>query len=330
MFPKWPSLFWNISSVISYDLRYNKWQLFFSTILMISGIYNCIFANKIVCVLEDYCDNSFRTLLKGVFTRVVALSCFLTRLVVILKGNAPLIRYKKNLDKFQRISPMTQSETQALNKVSILLVLSCLLLTLPVNIFKLAILFFYSYYITLEFSLIYIHNLTMFCVETHFSVLCFVLYQKFNAINRDLMTLKIDTIIRNKYPFAWQTDEKYREYKNSVVDYYNKEILQSLQAGRPMSDFIERLKIEHKLIREMVRNLNDMFGFHLGLSLCSLCLMLLFDMYYHLLDLWNMKFNNVLFYGWLLQYIVRFATVTFLAQLLTKQVILTLFFYVFN
>lgn len=322
MIPKWPSLFWTVSSVVSVDPKYNKWQLFFSMLLMISSVYTFYTTPRVVCVLEFSCDNSLSAIIKGLFTRVVAFTCFMSRLMVILKGKSPLVRYETNLEKFHAFSPMTCSETESLNRLSALLVLCCLLLTLPVNIFKLCIVYIDSSTILVDFIVVYIQNVFMFSIETHFTVLCFVLYQKFVAINRDLMALKIDMVAQNKYPSAVpRMAGKYWEnnYKNAAAGDYNPDILRSLRAGRPTTYFVERAKIKYRLVREAVGNLNDMFGFHLGLSLCSLCLYAMFDLYYHLKGLWRIHYS-VLIYGWLLQYTVRFASVTILSHMLTKQV----------
>lgn len=314
MIPKWPRQFWTVSSVVSVDPKYNKWQMFFSTLLMISSVYTFYTTPRVVCVLELSCDNSLSAIIKGLFTRVVAFTCFMSRLMVILKGKSPLVRYETNLEKIHAFSPMTRPETESLNRLSWLLVLSCLLLTLPVNIFKLCIMYIDSRTIVVDFVVVYIQNVCMFSIETHFTALCFVLYQKFVAINRDLMALKIDTIARNKYPSAVP-----RTAGNNRGDDYNPDILRSLRAGRPTTYFVERSKIKYRLVREAVGDLNDMFGFHLGLSLCSLCLYAMFDLYYHLKGLWRIHYN-VLIYGWLFQYTVRFVSVTILSHMLTKQV----------
>ncbi|VVC40556.1 7TM chemoreceptor [Cinara cedri] len=321
MIPKWPRLFWNVFSVMSTDRRHNKWQIVYSVFLMVSSVYSFYSTPRLVCTLEGSCDNSLSTVIKGLFARVVAFTCFMSRLLVMVKGKTLLVRYSANLEKFHAFSPMTRAETVALGRLSSMLVLGCLLLTLPVNTFKLALIYIKSRYVVIDFGLMYVQNISMFCIETHFSVLCFALYQKFVAINRDLTALKIDTVARNKYPFASRTGYEYRRKTNgdgAAVADYNRDILQSLRAGRPMADFAERLKIKHRLVREAVRNLNDLFGFHLGLSLCSLCLYAIFDLYYHLLGLWNIQYQTLV-YGWLLQYTARFGSVTILAHLLTKQ-----------
>jgi len=318
LIPKWPNLFWKIFSVISIDFHYNKWQIFFSTFLIISSVYNFYMTPAVVCALDGRCDSSLSTVIKGLFIRVVSSTCVISRLVIVLKGNNMLIEYKKNVDKFHLFKPMTRFETEVLEKVSSRIVILCLLLTVPVNSFRLWKMAYRSDFTILIFICMYVQNMSMYCVETHFTVLCFILYQKFVGINKDLMALKIDTIVRNKYPFKLRAREKCGKNINNID--YNRDILQTLAAGHSMANFVEQIKVKHRLAREAVKNLNDLFGVQLGLSMCSLCLFSMFDLYYHIRGIMNPTKSNILIYGWILQYSVRFGSITILAHLTSKQV----------
>lgn len=311
----------NIFSVLS--ITHNKWQKTYSMLLIMSCIYIFYATPQIVCILENDCNNSISSLIKGLFARVVAVTCMVSRCVIFLKGKTHLVKYKKNMDDFHAVTPMTSSETDNLKKMSFRVVLCCILLTIPVNVCRLWILYYVAKQTVPFVILVYLQNFSMYCIETHFTVLCYILYQKIVGINNDLMALKIDTIVRNKYPFISLTGEKYGKNDNTVK--YNREVFQSLVAGYPMTDFLENLKTKHKFICLAVKNLNDMFGIHLGLSLCSLYLYTLFDLYYHLQALWKHSKYKILVYGWILQYFVRFLLITVLAHLTTKQVILKIY-----
>lgn len=290
---------------------------------MTSCVYNFLVTPKIICMLEGGCDSALSTVIKGLFARVVASTCFASRLSILLKGKNQLITYKKNIDLFHTLTPMDHSETERLKKISSLVVLLCILLTTPFNVLRISSLIRTNVAIPCFFLLMYIQNISMCFIESHFIFLCFVLYQKFAAINQDLMALKVDTILRNKYPFTSQIEEKFGESKNN--DNHSKEILHYLTAACPMTSCIEQLKIKHRFLRESVRNLNDLFGVHLGLSMCSLCLYAMFDLYYHIMGIINPSKSGVLIYGWILQYTFRFGAVTILAHLTMKQVILKIF-----
>jgi len=319
--PKWSVFIFDIFSVLS--VNHNKWQTTYSMLLIMSCIYVVYTTPQIVCILENNCDGSISTILKGLFARVVAVTCLVSRCVIFLKGKTHLVNYKKNMDDFHIFTPMTSSETDKLKKMSSRVVLCCILLTVPINVCRLWILYYAAKQTVPFVILVYLQNFSMYCIETHFTVLCYILYQKIVGINNDLMALKINTIVRNKYPFVSQTGERYGKNDNTIE--YNREVFQSLIAGYPMTDFLENLKAKHKLVCQAVKNLNNTFGIHLGLSSCALCLYTLFDLYYHMQAIWKHSKYKILVYCWIIQYFVRFLLITVLAHLTTKQVILKIY-----
>lgn len=314
--PKWSVFFWNIFSVMG--VEHNKWQVIYSTLLMMSCVFNFYYTPTIVCLLDNQCDDSMSSVIKGMFVRVVSVTGFISRVVLLFKGKINLVKYKENMDIFHTFTPMTPSDVDGLNRVSTRVILCCILLTVPINLTRVWILWDLIGSSIVFVSLAYIQNFSMYCIETHYTVLCFILYQKFAGINKDLLTLKINTIMRNKYPFMSKTGEKYLKNNNKID--CNKEILYSLAAGCPMSDIVENLKIKHKLCCEAIIHLNNLFGIQLGLSLCALCLYTMFDLYYHLVGILEHSKSNDLIYGWILQYSVRFVIVTVLPHATTKQV----------
>lgn len=320
---KWPILFWNITSNISIDSFYKKWRVVYSTLLMISCVYNFYITPKTVCQLEGDCNHGMSAEVKGIFIRIVAISCFISRLVIVTKGKTQLIRYEKIIEKIHVISPTTHSEVKVLKKISTLLIACCILLTIPANILRIWDLSYRPDFTIIVFIFMYTQNFSMYCVETQFITLCFVLFRKLVGINRDLMALKIDTVVRNNYPFMTQTQGKHGKI-NDTCD-YNREMLLSLAAGHPMTDFVEQLKIKHKLVRDAVKTLSDLFGVHMGLSIFVLSLCTMFDMYYFILGVLSLSSYKKVFYIWILQYTVRFGSITILSHLTTKQVILNYF-----
>lgn len=317
--PKWPILCWNIFSVNSVDLNYKKWQVIYSILLLITCILNIYITPKVVCILEETCDTSLSGVIKGTFAWVVAITCLISRLTIVFKSKNQLLLYKKNMDNLHKITPITYSEMNKLKTISYQVVILSMLIIVPTNLLRLWFLAIRGDFTVYFFFCMYVQNISMCFIETHFIFLCFILYQKFVTINKDLTSLKIDTIMRNKYPFLSQIREKYD--KNYNIDDYNKEVLNSLAEGHPMIIYIEKLKLKYRLTREASKNLNDLFGIHLGLSMCSLCLYAMFDLYYHIAGLMDPSKSQILIYGWILQYSFRFGSVTILAHLTTKQVI---------
>lgn len=247
--------------------------------------------------MEGSCDDSLSTQIKGLFMRTVAVSCLISKIMAMHKGKSELILYTKNIEKFHIMTPMPHSEIRVLKNVSFILIVSSLLLTAPANYVRIldATSFESGSSSVLAHAFKYIQNFSMYCVETHFTILCFILYHKFVDINRDLMALKIDTIVRNKYPFMTRSRENYG--KNNTNYDYNREVLHFLAAGHPMIDFVEQLKSKHKLVREATKNLNELFGIHLGLSICSLCLFTMFDLYYFFIGIMSLSNYTSLIYG---------------------------------
>lgn len=317
LLPKWLVFFWNIFGVTG--IEHKKWQVVYSTLLMITCIMNFYYTPIIICDLDNQCDDSVFSLIKGMFIRVVAVTGFISRIVLLFKGKINLLKYMENMDTFHTFTPMTLSDTGSLNRVSARVILCCILLTVPINLTRLWILWDLVQGTVVFVAFAYIQNYSMFCLETHYTVLCYILYKKFANINKDLLTLKINTVMRNKYPYMSKTGEKYLK-NNSTID-CNKDILYSLAAGCPMSDFVENLKIKHKLCCEAIIHLNNLFGIQLGLSLSALFLYTMFDLYYHLVGIYNHSKSNNLIYGWIIQYSIRFIIVTVLPHATTKQVI---------
>lgn len=311
-------LVWNIFSIFFIDPCYYKWQITYLILLMISCIFNLYFTPVLTCVVEGACDNSFSSFAKTLSVRVMAINGLISGMIIFFKSRNHLISYTKNLEKYHVLTPMTSFETEMMKKMSYRLAASVFLLTVPVNIVRVwEIMALKSNVTTLIYILMYIQNFTTYCVESHFVVLSYVLYQKLVGINRELMAMKIDTDVRTKYPFTLQAREPYG--KNSYAIDYNAEVLHSLANGRPMTDFLEKLKLKHKLVRDAVNNLNDLFGVPLGLSMCSICFYG-FDLYFFM-QIVNFEDYELKLYVWILQYASRFLTVVIMGNSTTQQVI---------
>lgn len=317
--PKWAAFVWNVCSVLS--VEHNTGKIAYSTLLAMSCVYVLNSAPRVVCILESSCDGSWSTVMKAMFSRTVALTALVSRLVIVLKGKDPLVMYKKNIDDYHTLAPMTCSESAVLRKLSSAIALCSVLLVVPVNVMRIWILLNVEKFSAVFYAIVYVQNFSMYCIETHFAVLCLVLYQKFDGIVGDLTALKINMIVQNRYPFlSEQTGKKYTKTISCKTIEYNSNVLQSLLDGYPVTYFLEELSMKYKLLYKASGHLNNMFGIHLGLSLCSLCLYAMLDLYYSLLNIRTYSKSNVLLYGWILQYSVRFFTVSYIAHITAKQV----------
>lgn len=157
---------------------------------------------------------------------------------------------------------------------------------LPVNAYRLHSLnqlqYLNNLYPLIFFGIMYAHNLIMCISETRFVLRCYVLYTKFAKINRD----------------ADRLNESVLGHGTSAY----------VEAGRPLVDSIERLKFRHRLIRDAVDDLNRAFAVPLVMSLCNLCIMAMFDIYYQVINVYVQHTNNrsvVYIYFWITQYMFR-------------------------
>lgn len=314
MEPKLPNFLWNVFSVSSVGsgTSCHWWRLTVFALLLASSVYNAYVTPDIVCALEGNCDRSLATFIKGLFVRAVAGTCIASRLAVALTGGAPLARHERNVAACRAVSPSpSRADAQASARLSRWLVVCSLLLTVPVNSLRLYQLVDRVDFVPLAFAFMYAQNFSMYCIETHFAVLCFDLYRNFAGVNDELAALRLDTVARNRYPLMLC-----RTRPGPAGD--RREIC----ARRPTAAAVERLKIKHRTVREAAKSLNDAFGVHVGLSTCSLCLYAMFDLYYHMVSVITSKKTRLLMiYGWILQYAVRFGSVTVVAYMTTQQVI---------
>jgi len=98
-------------------------------------------------------------------------------------------------------------------------------------------------------------------------------------------------------------------------------------AGQPherlrLADAVEQLKIRHRLIREAVDELNHAFAVPLFMSLCNLCVMATFDIYYQVMNVFVQHTSNrsvVYVYLWITQYMFRFFIIVWTAHGMMKQ-----------
>ncbi|XP_015369075.1 PREDICTED: putative gustatory receptor 28b [Diuraphis noxia] len=141
----------------------------------------------------------------------------------------------------------------------------------------------------------------MSMTELQFLVYCFGLYVKYQSINEDLSAIKSETISMNRYPFVLKSEE----HKSIEV--------------RPSVRSIELLKMRHQFVCQLVSDLNKIYSIQLGMSISVLFIMLLFDIYDVVATKLIKTKTLLLLYGWLTQYIFRFAIVILMSHVTTKQ-----------
>lgn len=217
--------------------------------------------------------------------------------------------------------PLTEFKNYKL--FSFTIVFLCLVIILPINISRLYLLYCDKTHndnsVIVYFLFMYIQNLSMCCIETQFASQCFIIYNKFLEVNNDLKKLKDENFNYEKYPFIVDfLAATYDDYKTSLhwvkydKDFYKRSFKNNL-----MANTVEILRIKHWLSRQAVGILNNLFGFHMGLSLFLLWVMALFDIYY---EIFLKNPSKIFFYCLLLQYCLRMIMIVLIAHYTTKQV----------
>lgn len=297
---------------------YNYLSIGFSIILLLSCVYNYVNATHIIYILEIY-NSSTSTVVWALFPRAVAIACMISRCTVMYKNINDIILYEKKVKEYELYFPVNVCQNNYRCFFLIIIVTFCVVVILPVNIYRVCSLY-YQYKnskITILFLLMYVQNLSMCMTELKFVGHCFGLYQKFKLINEEMSVLKTKTILLNKYPLILKPEEHCNTHCIELEP--NGDIFWKIKVHSLMNK-IELLKMRHQFVSDAVKNLNELYGIQLGLSLCILFIMSLFDIYDVVSGDYNITSSNMLLYGWLMQYSFRFCMIVLISHTTTKQV----------
>lgn len=297
----------------------NNIETIFSVILVLTCIYNYTNAPKIVCSLVK-CNDSVTIVVKAMFPRSIAIACMMSKITTICKYLYDFPTYKKKIEQYELYFPMNVSKRKINRFFAIIMVFAYIIMIIPINIFRIYLIFrnIRDYNTLLFYILMYIQNLSMCLTEINFIVHCFGLYQKLQLINEDITMLKSEIIIKNKYPTVLQTKDR------SICDFYTtcNNISSPLQNNElSLANSIEILKMRHQCVRNTVIDLNNLYGIQLGVSLCVLFKMALFDIHGEIVGGNTKTRSSILIYGWLLQYSFRFCAIVLTSHITTKQVL---------
>lgn len=235
-----------LKSIAGADGRW-LWFAAYLTVLA-SCVFNYVLTPYFECQLDDNCvDNLVKSWWTGVYSRSLSISCFVSSVVLWRRYRRTMAAYGRWIELHDAYAATSAAERRAHSRFDLTVVSVCVAVIVPVALYRL-----YHMYINrpgalVYFVLMYSHNLTMCAFETRFVRFSHVLYAKFVRINRDIK----------------RADER--------------GIQRSLS---PLVDDVEHLKIRHRLIREAVNELNHAFAVPLVMSLCNLCVMATFDIYY--------------------------------------------------
>lgn len=355
----WPiAYFWKTCGVFLTDLSYNRFQKWFSAAIIVSGIMNIVITPWSVCVVDSSCDDTLSTMYRQLYSRMMACSSLMSRVAIVYKVRKYLSEYKRREDAYERNWPLSGPYGCRYRAYASIVITVCLMLMVPMNLLRLYLLYGYeqniSFVLLLFFFNVYLQNWSMCCMETHFALLCFMAYLKFQSINDELSAVRADVMVSNRYPAALRStkpaasnrrhgrwwcirrDDR-NDYELQAVGGTGKKlsvneklgntatiaapasVLQD-PLGHPLEMAIEMLRIRHGMTRESVAQLNNIFGVQLTVSLIALCIMTLFDIYNEAFHQSPSILKSKFSYGWMLQYLFRFFVIIITAHNATQEV----------
>ncbi|KAF0773181.1 Gustatory receptor [Aphis craccivora] len=313
----WPTTcFWGACGVFTLDMAYNRFERWFSGWVYVSVLMNIANTPWSVCVLDGWCDDHLSTMYRRLYTRLVASTCLVSRAIIVYKACRHLTGFGDRELEYERSWPISGPRRRQYRIYASSVVIGYILLVLPVNLARLYLMhrseeFDDAKLLLFYFFNMYTQNWSMCCMETHFAILCFGVYLKFRAINDELSAVRSDVMVSNRYPMALRSS-------STAAAAAAASVLQDPR-GRPMEAAVEELGVRHRLTRESVEQLNNMFGGQLALSLIALCVMMLFDIYNEAFRMVSTNFRSKFIFGWILQYLFRFFVIVITAHSTTQE-----------
>lgn len=268
-------------------------------VLLASCIFNFSLTTFFECLqMEDRCETVPLSSFSVVYTRSICVACAVSFAVVWLKQGRAMAAYKRYVAAHDAYSAANPAERRRYVAFRAAVASACAVIIVPVNVARLYKLWTHgrSRLVVMYFAIMYTQNLVLCALEVHFAALCYALHGRFAKINRHMVEIGDQLAVAGP---------------------------------RPLVETVELLKIRHRLVRDAASELNDLFAVPMGMSLCNLCTMSLFDIYYHLMNVYveQSGTRSVIFiYLWMIQYIFRFFVIVQTAHATTKQASLPVFF----
>lgn len=281
-------------------------------------IYSYLNAPENVCSLA-ICNNSIITTAKSMFPRSLAVACLISRITAIYKSIRDFPNHKKKIKEYDIYFPINGSKKYNNFFFTATIVVAYVVIVLPINIFRILLIYYHlqKIDILLFYITMYVQNLSICSTEIHFIVRCFGLNQKFQSINEDMAAVKSEIIFTNKYPVVLQTKRRTQITVDSVS---NRDFFHSRTNSSTLSNSIELIRRRHQFVRGIVYELNDLYGIQIGMSMCVLFIMTLFDIHGEVITKTTKARSKMLIYAWLLQYTFRFCTIILTTHFTTKEV----------
>lgn len=263
-------------------------------------VFNFVMTPYFECLTEGDCDDVDPSLLPSIYARSVSVTCLVMVAVSLFRYRDAAAAYRGITELCDAYAPATTGHAMFRSVVTGMYVA----LVVPVNGYRLYR--FVSdgreFAVIVYFILMYSQNVAMCLFETHFVAMFYALYTRFADVNREMEAVGQRIAVDGRSP---------RQHCSAAMEW-------------SLADAIERLRIRHRLAREAVDALRPAFALPVGLSLCNLCVMALFDVYYHLKNTFGQQTGvrnhmYIYLYLWLTQYTFRFFVITMMVDATTKE-----------
>ncbi|CAI6368657.1 unnamed protein product [Macrosiphum euphorbiae] len=341
----WPiTLFWKAFGVFPASVQggrrnSNTSLPILSTMLLLASSLYALFAGPVVvCRIGEKCTSESIRILKQVYPGIANVTSMLSRIALSYSVMVGFDKYTETMECYETYSPTTVAEASRYKVFTAAAVCACLLLVIPVNGMRLWILWTDSVdpiLAIVHYTFIYVQNLTMCCSETQFAEQCFMLYDKLKTVNDDVAVLGgpagLARFSRHFRTTAGATPDAPGTAvavtppgaaDGAAAAVAVREVQDPLDSVVAATVTVETLRIRHWLLREAISCLNRLFGVQLGMSVCALCVMSFFDIYYetfHVMGVYIM--SDLIIYSWMLHYVVRYVGIVLMSHYTTKQVI---------
>uniref|UniRef100_A0A2S2R4N9 Gustatory receptor n=1 Tax=Sipha flava TaxID=143950 RepID=A0A2S2R4N9_9HEMI len=203
----WPvTAFWNACGVFLADLSYNRFSPWFSAVLLASGVLNIVITPWSLCALDGWCEDVMSTTYRQLYTRLVAFTSLMSRASIMYKVYRHMAEYRWRQEGYERKWPLSGVCWRQNLAYATFVVTTCLMLMIPINMLRLYLFYMYEVnndnMLLLFFFNMYLQNWSMCCMETHFALLCFRVYLHLRSINDELLAVRTDIMVSNRYPVA--------------------------------------------------------------------------------------------------------------------------------
>lgn len=334
----WPiALFWRMFGVFPVNAedgnRNSNTSLPVLSTVMLSAscVYVLFVGPAVVCRIGEKCSSDSIRVLKEMYPNIANVTSMLARIALLYSVTVGYDKYRETLGCYETYSPTTVAEAGRYRVFTAAAVCSCLLLVVPVKVLRLWMLWTPDGDDTtlieriVFYALIYVQNVTMCCSESQFVDQCFLLYCKLKTVNNDVVVLSQSAGLAH-----FSRHSRYASNASAAdaatpdapdVAVAEEELQDASDSVAATADAVEALRIRHWLLREAIGCLNNVFGVQLGMSVCAVCMMSFFDIYYetfHLMGKYPM--SGLITYCWMLHYALRYMGIILMSHYTTKQV----------